>query len=91
MESAPLVDVYQASLEHRSPLGQVVLGQDQLGTRSVELGGKPSDLAFDLVHDPLSGFALALEVAELVVHIVYLSLKPLPLTLQAVPLGADFL
>ena len=37
VERPALVDVDQPALEHGAPLGQVVLGQDQLGARAVEL------------------------------------------------------
>ena len=91
VERPALVDVDQPPLEHRAALGQVVLGQDQLGARAVELAREPADLPLDLVHDPLGGLALALEVAELVVDVVHLALEPLLLLLQPVALAADLL
>jgi hypothetical protein len=91
VELTPLVDVHQAALEDRTPLGEVVLGQDQLGARAVELAGEAGDLPLDLVHDALGGLALPLEVAELVVHVVHLALEPLLLLLEPVALAADLL
>src|SRR6185503_15839318 len=50
-----------------------------------------SDLALDLAHDPLGGLALPLQVAQLVVHVVHLTLQPLPLAFQPVSFGPDLL
>jgi hypothetical protein len=91
VKRAAFVDVHQPALEHRAALGEIVLGQDQLGAGPVELGRESPNLALDLVDDSLGGFALALEIAQLIVDVVHLALQPLALALQAVAFGADFL
>ena len=89
VQLAALVDVDEPPLQHRVPLGEVVLGEDQLGGVAVELGGEAADLPVDLVDDAMGAFALALEVAELVLHVLDLALQSLLLDLEPVPLGPD--
>ena len=91
VERSPLVDVHQPPLEHRAPLRQVVLGEHQLGAGAAELVGEPADLPLDLVHDPVGGGTLALEVVELVGDVVHLALQPLLLPGEPLALRLDLL
>jgi hypothetical protein len=91
VERPSLVDVHQAPLQHRTPLGQIILRQYQLRAGPVELGGQPADLPLDLVYDSVSRFPLPLQVTQLVVYVMHLPLQSLPLALQPIPLGADLL
>ena len=91
VERSTFVDVDQPALQHSAPLRQVVLCQDQLGAGAVQLRCQAANLPFDLTDDTLSRFALPLQVAQLVVDVVYLALQFALLLLELVPFGPDLL